>query len=308
MPKLTEKFSTELGNSDPAIFHWDGLNDNQIIVEAALYRNSLAAVVVQNQDGDLHLYLLQITAQTQPGRTSVPERRILNVQPIGEPFPLDGYPTSISLEELAPTRLFLVVGCTSHMNPNVNEGNDKLQSTVKLYQIIHDDGLLGMVKDEVSWSFAEQDPEGKPEVEKAILSSLNDIPDSCVSTLFLADDASYDRASCLLAGHRNGTLVLVKYSLSADGIFHQLMARSLSIGDTDVIVSKDPVNPNAALICCDSKLYRVVFDSSSYSFPPIHRVWFRGEKMVRTLAKSLRLRKPSDLQYSLWTSSHMWIL
>lgn len=46
------------------------------------------------------------------------------------------------------------------------------------------------------------------------------------------------------------------------------------IGSTSVAVNIDSDIPNVALICCDSKVWRVVFDDRLYSDPVLNRIWF----------------------------------
>jgi hypothetical protein len=75
---------------------------------------------------------------------------------------------------------------------------------------------------------------------------------------------------------------MVYFTLSQDGEFRQGVSVSRQLGDTDVIVSEDPANPAAALICCGCDLYRVLHSGESYSFPSIVKILFKTSGTVQS--------------------------
>lgn len=70
------------------------------------------------------------------------------------------------------------------------------------------------------------------------------------------------------------------YARSSDGRIRQGMATSRQLGAANLNLCKDPAYPAAALVCCGSDLYRIVFNGVSNSFPPITRILFKDIGIV----------------------------
>ena len=78
----------------------------------------------------------------------------------------------------------------------------------------------------------------------------------------------------VLAGYRSGLLIMRRYTKSSEGGIHELRVSQYPMGSTAVSFKIDPVAPNIAFVCCDSKLWRVTYDSLSHTDPVLHRLWF----------------------------------
>lgn len=70
------------------------------------------------------------------------------------------------------------------------------------------------------------------------------------------------------------------YAKSSDGKLQQRMATSRQLGATNLNICRDPAYPEAALVCCGSDLYRIVYNGDSNSFPPITRILFKDVGIV----------------------------
>lgn len=70
------------------------------------------------------------------------------------------------------------------------------------------------------------------------------------------------------------------YARSSDGKIEQRMATSRQLGTTNLNICKDPAFPAAALLCCGSDLYRIVYNGDSSSFPSITRILFKDVAIV----------------------------
>ena len=89
-----------------------------------------------------------------------------------------------------------------------------------------------------------------------------------------------EKSELLLAGYRSGTLVMICYKMTSNGVPEESRTSQYPMGSTPVTFKTDPAMPNVALICCDSKLWRVVYDCSSNADPLLHRVWFTAVESV----------------------------
>jgi hypothetical protein len=111
---------------------------------------------------------------------------------------------------------------------------------------------------------------------------LSETPSApCVSIANLGDPESEPgQPELLLAGYRNGLLIMKTYKTTTNGSFHVLKEFQHHIGSTAVTFKLDPLAPNVALICCDFQLWRMTFDCRSHSDPVMHRVWFTNADNV----------------------------
>jgi hypothetical protein len=114
-----------------------------------------------------------------------------------------------------------------------------------------------------------------------------DLSSGCTSIVFLLGNQSDSECSVLLlAGHRHGLLVMLHCQIDVEGSLRvSKNASQYSIGSTPVIIKKDIRFLNAAVICCDSKVWRVCYDNSFYSDPPLNRVWFTDVEKVSVVSR-----------------------
>lgn len=92
--------------------------------------------------------------------------------------------------------------------------------------------------------------------------------------------SSVGQHGLLLAGHATGVLSMTYYAQLFDGKIRQRMVTTRQLGATNLKICRDPSHPAAALVCCGSDLYRIVYNKASYSFPPITRILFMGRGVV----------------------------
>ncbi len=113
------------------------------------------------------------------------------------------------------------------------------------------------------------------------------VPEACVSIASLrGPQRDPGQTELLLAGYRSGTLVMICYKMTSNGVVKERRTSRHPMGSTPVILKTDPAMPNVALICCDSKLWRVTYDYSSHADPLLHRVWFTAVESVSCLLNS----------------------
>jgi hypothetical protein len=114
-----------------------------------------------------------------------------------------------------------------------------------------------------------------------IIAECDVVPEACVSIANLRGlQSDPGQHELLLAGYRSGTLVMICYSMAPGGVLKKRRASRYPMGSTPVTFKTDPAIPNVALICCDSKLWRVSYDCSSNADPLLHRVWFTAVETV----------------------------
>lgn len=109
----------------------------------------------------------------------------------------------------------------------------------------------------------------------------------------------------LLAGHRDGLLVMVHLTLDTEG--HFIVSRIPSyytIGSTSVVVKSNAETPNIALVCCDSKIWRISFDGRQHSDPILNRIWFTDVDEVSLLV-STAVRLDAELGFSHMTHNRL---
>ena len=109
----------------------------------------------------------------------------------------------------------------------------------------------------------------------------NTLQESCVSTANLRGrQCDPEQPQLFMAGYRNGLLVMNHYKLMPTGTFQEIRSSKYQLGSTLVTFKVDSAVPHTALICCDSKLWKVTFDYQSCADPPLHRVWFTDADSV----------------------------
>jgi len=108
------------------------------------------------------------------------------------------------------------------------------------------------------------------------------VPEACVSIANLRGfQSDPGQSELLLAGYRSGILLMSYYKMSPEGVLQETRTSRYPMGSTPVTLKTDPAFPNMALVCCDSKLWRVTYDSSSQADPMLNRVWFTDVENVR---------------------------
>lgn len=91
----------------------------------------------------------------------------------------------------------------------------------------------------------------------------------------------------LLAGYRSGLLLMSCYKMSPEGVLQETKTSRYPMGSTPVTLKTDPAIPNVALVCCDSKLWRVTYNCFSKADPVLHRVWFTDVESVSIAPEDL---------------------
>jgi hypothetical protein len=110
------------------------------------------------------------------------------------------------------------------------------------------------------------------------------VPEACVSIANLRGAQSdTGQNELLLAGYRSGILLMSCYRMSPEGILQEARTSRYPMGSTPVTLKTDPASPNVALVCCDSKLWRVTYDSFSQAGPMLNRVWFTDVENVSNI-------------------------
>ncbi|KFY28862.1 hypothetical protein V493_02713 [Pseudogymnoascus sp. VKM F-4281 (FW-2241)] len=247
---------------------------DEFVIAASIYQNELVCIAFQTEKGEFRIDLFRFTAyeplQTQTDLSNKPP-----LIKIGSSIFIDLYPTFLSFVDPADKMVSLVIGHgptdangdLSGLSRNSNSNNDI--STLRVYQF---DSSLGIIQD------------GRCEF---LLSNSHERSHgpmgSCVSVLMLSrsenglDSASpTDQYGLLLAGHGNGVLFMAYYATSPDNKIQQRVTTSRQLGATNLNICKDPAYPAAALICCGSDLYRIVYSGDSNLFPPITRIVFKN--------------------------------
>jgi hypothetical protein len=109
------------------------------------------------------------------------------------------------------------------------------------------------------------------------------VPEACVSVAYLRrQQMGPGQPELVLVGHRNGLLTMKHFGMTSKGRPQGARAMSqYTMGATPVAIKADPLVPNVAFICCDSKLWRIEYDGLSYADPRIDRVWFTDPENVR---------------------------
>jgi hypothetical protein len=125
---------------------------------------------------------------------------------------------------------------------------------------------------------------------------------SCVSALMLSRSeidhdsiSKADQHGLLLAGHANGALSMAYYTRSCDGKVGQGMTTSRQLGATNLKICRDPSYPAAALVCCGSDLYQIVYNGAPNSFPPITRILFMGRGIVWLTTNPYKFRYANSI-------------
>lgn len=107
------------------------------------------------------------------------------------------------------------------------------------------------------------------------------VPEACVSIANLRGPQSDPgQNELLLAGYRSGTLIMICYRMTSSGGLKEKRTSRYPMGSTPVTFKTDPAIPNVALVCCDSKLWRVTYDCCSNADPVLNRVWFTAVETV----------------------------
>lgn len=111
---------------------------------------------------------------------------------------------------------------------------------------------------------------------------VNDtVPEACVSVANLRGvQSDPGQSELLLAGYRSGLLLMSRYKMSSEGVLQETRTFRYPLGSTPVTLKTDPAVSNMALVCCDSKLWRVTYDNFSEADPVLHRVWFTDVESV----------------------------
>jgi hypothetical protein len=120
------------------------------------------------------------------------------------------------------------------------------------------------------------------DVANALVTVVSDaIPEACISIANLREiQSDPGQNELLLAGYRSGILLMSCYKMSPEGVLQEARTSRYPMGSTPVTLKTDPAVPNMALVCCDSKLWRVTYDSFSQAGPTLDRVWFTDVESV----------------------------
>jgi hypothetical protein len=131
-----------------------------------------------------------------------------------------------------------------------------------------------------------------------IIAECGVVPEACVSIANLRGPQSDPgQNELLLAGYRSGTLVMICYRMTSRGTLKERRTSRYPMGSTPVTFKTDPAIPNVALICCDSKLWRVSYDCSSNADPLLYRVWFTAVDTVSNFSDNPALLLTSSKKH-----------
>ncbi|KFY52742.1 hypothetical protein V496_08233 [Pseudogymnoascus sp. VKM F-4515 (FW-2607)] len=273
--QITERYirmSDKPPNSSTTAYS-KAFKSDELVIAASIYQNELVCIAFQTENGEFRIDSFRI-ATFEPFRTQTDLSNKPPLIKIGASLFVGFYLTFLSFADPGDKIESIVIGHGPiHANGvlrdssnNANAQNDV--STLCVYQF---DTSLGVIQDGRSEFLPSNSHETSP-------SPMG----SCVSILMLSrlenglDPTSpTNQYGLLLAGHGNGVLFMAYYAKSSDGKIRQRMATSRQLGATNLKVCKDPAYPAAALICCGSALYRIVYNGDSNSFPPITRILFK---------------------------------
>lgn len=277
----------------------EAFNSNQIVVAASIHQNKFVLIAFQTENGNFRMDTFNVELVESIARESFPSNESPLVK-IGSSCFLGFYPTFLSFVTLGEQRQYAVAGhearearSNSHGSPEDTKTDNDI-STLCVYQIHR---TLGIVQDDrteilLSETCGENSfyhivqTLASTLVLMFLLGMANGPVDSCVSVLALSYSHSEDgldknAAGLLLAGHRNGLLFMVYYTISFEGDFRQGVSTSRRLGVMDVMICRDPTNPAIALVACGSDLYRIVYTGVSSSFPPIIKILLKNSGTVR---------------------------
>ncbi|OBT88113.1 hypothetical protein VE02_03549 [Pseudogymnoascus sp. 03VT05] len=237
---------------------------DELVIAASIYQNELVCIAFQTENGEFRIDAFRV-ATFEPFRTQTDLSDKPPLIKIGSSLSIGSYITFLSFAEKGES-VAIAHGPIKDLSHHPNAPNDV--STLGVYQL---DTSYGIIQD------------GRSEFILSNSHETSPAPiDSCVSILMLSrlenglDSMSpTEQYGLLLAGHGNGVLLMAYYARSSDGKYQQRMATSRQLGTTNLNICKDPVFPAAALLCCGSELYRIVYNGYSNSFPSITRILFK---------------------------------
>ncbi|KFY42336.1 hypothetical protein V494_02463 [Pseudogymnoascus sp. VKM F-4513 (FW-928)] len=273
--QITERYirMSDMPPSSSTMAYSEAFKLDELVVGASIYQNKLACIALQTGNGECRIDLFEIAAFEPIGsETDLSNKPLLTK--IGSSLFIGFYPTFLSFGGLGENMESIVIG-HGPIDANANRQglphNDNAQIGVSTSSVYQFDTSRGIIQD------------GGFEFPLLKTHATNPGPiDSCVSIIMLSRSENYidsmsptDQHGLLLAGHGNGVLVMAYYATSSEGKTRQLMATSRQLGATNLNICRDPAYPAAALACCGSDLYRIVYNGYSDSFPPITRVLFK---------------------------------
>ncbi|OBT64806.1 hypothetical protein VE03_06553 [Pseudogymnoascus sp. 23342-1-I1] len=246
---------------------------DELVIAASIYRNEFVCIAFQIENGEFRIDSFRI-ATFEPFRTKTDLSNKPPLIKIGASLFVGFYLTLLSFADPGDKIESVVIGhgpADANGDIRATSRNANAQSDASTLCVYQFDASLGVIQDGRS-EFLLPDSHGTSPGPM----------DSCVSILMLSrlengldSIPPTDQYGLLLAGHGNGVLFMAHYAKSSDGKIRQLMTISRQLGATNLNIGKDPAYPAAALICCGSALYRIVYNGDSTSFPPITRILFK---------------------------------
>jgi hypothetical protein len=247
--------------ANSAIYRRD-LNDMGRILTATCLGPTLA-VVTQSKDANISLQLLHMNVSVASVDTATHQKPCAtpSLSDIDGPQLLPQYPSCLTLVKLNDENLWCMVGLTENNTP-LQALKGGVASSIAIFKLDHITGQLAKASAEFLQAYTQAGYEDGA------------AQDGCTSIEYLKPpEISHMAKQIVLLGYRSGLLVAMLVHVDDNGTIQLQEVFRGRFGTTPAIINTNVSCPQEAIVCCDSKLFRICYNGLGRRPFSITQIW-----------------------------------